>query len=179
MKPYLEEKLVSVSFWNRSRKPCQTDQWYFPVSQLRTQSQKLDLNNPVCLVILSAYSSTLFILLQEITCWHQIPFYLVTKSCGCELGSLIIVCSSSENAAAYAVSIGLDFLWMINLLNVSTLLRHNTTFLCVWHMHLSCFAHCLWHQQSCALSVDFCSLLSQCSALYPEMLCCTEIMVFL
>ena len=52
MKPYLEEKLVSVSFWNRNRKPCQIDQWYFPVSQLKTRSQKLDLND-----ILSAYSS--------------------------------------------------------------------------------------------------------------------------
>ena len=43
MNPDLEEELVSVSDWNRNHIQSQTDQLYFPVSQLKTGSEKLDL----------------------------------------------------------------------------------------------------------------------------------------
>lgn len=40
MNPDLEEETVSVSDWNRNHLQSQTDQLYFPVSQLKTGSEK-------------------------------------------------------------------------------------------------------------------------------------------
>ena len=57
MNPYLEEELDSVLDWNINHVHCQADHWYFLVSWLKTQSQKIIWNDPVYLVIPSAYNS--------------------------------------------------------------------------------------------------------------------------
>ena len=93
-------------------------------------------------------------------------------------------CSSNENDPIYNVLSDSHFLWTTNSLNIST-------FFCGWCMCPSGFAHQLWHCQSYALYsgaaylwilafgvVVFSHILGRC-ALYPEVHCSPEIMVYM